>query len=250
MLREVLNGNFNINTYMQYIWLIWSLILIAIWLVIYASIGSKKEKKEMLVVSLGTALLGLTEPLFVPEYWNPPSLFDLAARTGFDIESLIFSFGIGGIAVFLYGRIFRSQDIPVSVREHSSPRHRFHLWTLLSAPAVLILLLLTTNLNPLHSSIIAMAVGGFATWYCRPDLKRKMIVSAFIFLALYFLYFLTLIAISPGYVEQVWNLEAISGILIIGIPLEELLFALSFGFIWSSIYEHLTWKKLKLIKQI
>lgn len=106
-----------------------------------------------------------------------------------------------------------------------------------------------TNLNPLHSSIIAMVVGGFATWYCRPDLKKKMIVSAFIFLALYLVYFWTLIAISPGYVEQVWNLEAISGILIIGIPLEELLFAFSFGFIWSSIYEHLAWKKLTLIKQ-
>ena len=78
-----------------------------------------------------------------------------------------------------------------------------------------------------------------------------MIVSAFLFLALYFVYFWTLIVIAPvGYVESVWNLVALSGILIIGIPLEELLFALSFGFIWSSIYEHLTWKKLKLIKQI
>ena len=72
-----------------------------------------------------------------------------------------------------------------------------------------------------------------------------MVVSAFLFLALYFVYFLTLIAMSPDYVEQVWNLQAISGILIIGIPLEELLFALSFGFIWSSIYEHLTWRRLK-----
>lgn len=44
---------------------------------------------------------GLTEPLFVPEYWMPPSLFDLALNTDFDIESLIFYFGIGGIgAVF------------------------------------------------------------------------------------------------------------------------------------------------------
>jgi len=43
-----------------------------------------------------TALFGLTEPRFVPEYWNPPSLFDLAQCTGFDIESLIFCFGIGG----------------------------------------------------------------------------------------------------------------------------------------------------------
>jgi protein-S-isoprenylcysteine O-methyltransferase Ste14 len=33
-------------------------------------------------VSLATSLLGLTEPIFVPEYWNPPSLFDEAQRAG------------------------------------------------------------------------------------------------------------------------------------------------------------------------
>ena len=221
--------------------------MIAIWLVIYASLGSKDKKKEMLTVSLWTSLLGLTEPLFVPAYWSPPSLFNLALRTGFDIESLVFSFGIGGIAVILYERIFRSRHIAVFAKEHHSPRHRFHLWALLSAPTVLVALLIATNLNPLHSAIIAMVIGGLAAWYCRPDLKKKMIVSAFMFSALYFLYFLTLIAISPGFVEQVWNLKAISGILILGIPLEELLFAWSFGFIWSSIYEHIAWKKVKLI---
>ncbi len=223
--------------------------MIVIWLVIYWSLSSNKEKKEMLVVSLWTSLLGLTEPLFVPVYWSPPSLFNLALRTGFDIESLIFSFGIGGIAIILYQRIFRGHETRMTAREHNSSRHKFHTWALLSAPAILIILLTVTNLNPLHSSIIAMIIGGLTTWYCRPDLKKKMITSAFLFLALYFVYFLTLIAISPGYVEKVWNLKAISGILIIGIPLEELLFALSFGFIWSSIYEHLTWNKLKLMKQ-
>ena len=229
---------------MQYIWLIWSLILIAIWLIIYLSLDSKDKKKEMLTVSLWTSLLGLTEPLFVPAYWLPPSLFDLAVRTGFDIESIIFSFGIGGIAVVLYELLFKIRHMSVYKMEHASARHRFHLWTILLAPAILILLLLTTNLNSIYSSIIAMMVGGLATWYCRPDLKKKMITSAFIFLVLYFFYFLTLIAISPGYVEQVWNLKAISGILIVGIPLEELLFAISFGFIWSSIYEHVMWRKL------
>jgi len=229
---------------MQYIWLIWSLILITIWLVIYASLDSKKIRKEMLVVSLWTAPFGLTEPLFVPEYWSPPSLFNLAIRTGFDIESLIFCFGIGGIVFVLYNGIFHKQDVLMSTKECRSPRHKFHTWALISMPIILILLLITTNLNPLHSAIIAMITGGLATWYCRPDLKKKMIVSAFLFLALYFVYFLTLFAISPGYVERVWNLKAISGILIFGIPLEELLFAFSFGFLWSSIYEHITWKKL------
>lgn len=82
---------------MQYIWLIWSLILIVIWLFIYTSLNSKEEKKEMLLVSSLTALTGLAEPIFVPEYWLPPSLFNLALNTGFDIESIIFSFGTGGI---------------------------------------------------------------------------------------------------------------------------------------------------------
>ena len=30
--------------------------------------------------SIGTAPFGLTEPVFVPEYWSPPSLFDPAQR--------------------------------------------------------------------------------------------------------------------------------------------------------------------------
>ncbi|MCL5435430.1 MAG: hypothetical protein M1405_03510 [Patescibacteria group bacterium] len=81
---------------MQYVWLIWNILLLIIWAVIYFSLKSKQSKKEMLYVSFLTSLLGLTEPIFVPKYWNPPSLFNLAQNTGFDIESLLFSFGIGG----------------------------------------------------------------------------------------------------------------------------------------------------------
>ena len=217
-----------------------------IWLVVYFLLDAKDKKKEMFIVSLWTSLLGFTEPLFVPKYWNPPSLFDLAHRTGFDIESLIFSFGIGGIAVVLYEWIFRARHEIISQDEQHAMRHRFHFWAIISAPVIFAILLLATNLNPLHSAIITMILGGLFAWYCRPDLKKKMIVSAFIFLALYFFYFLTLIAFYPGYVERVWNLLAISGVLILGIPLEELLFALSFGFIWSSIYEHFTWRRVKI----
>lgn len=230
---------------MQYAWLIWGLILLVVWTTVYLSLESRESKKRMLIVSIWTSLLGLTEPLFVPEYWSPPSLFDLASKTGFDIESLIFAFGIGGIVVILYERIFRAEHEKISTLSQHSSRHRYHLLAILSVPIVFLLLMLTTQLNPIYISVIALVFGGFATWYCRPDLKKKMIVSAFIFLVIYFVYFLTLIVFYPGYVEQVWRLDVISGILIVGIPLEELLFAISFGFFWSSIYEHLTWRKIK-----
>lgn len=69
-------------------------------LVLYAV--RRDLRRSMFWVSAGTALLGLTEPLFVPRYWNPFTVFDLARRTGFDIESLVFSFAIGGIVFSAY----------------------------------------------------------------------------------------------------------------------------------------------------
>lgn len=229
---------------MQYTWFIWNIILLVIWIVIYLSLKSKENKTKMLVVSLWTSLLGLTEPLFVPEYWSPPSLFNLAQKTGFDLESLLFAFGIGGIAVIVYELIFKIKHKKISAAERNHSRHRIHLVALFSAPIIFILLLIFTDLNPIYSTFIALIGGGLFTWYCRPDLKKKMFVSAFIFLSLYFIYFFTLIIVYPGYVEQVWNLSAISGILILGIPLEELMFAFGFGFLWSSIYEHVKWYKI------
>lgn len=198
----------------------------------------------MLVVSLWTSLFGLTEPLFVPEYWSPPSLFDLALRTGFDIESLFFAFSIGGIAVVIYEIFFRVKHKRISDEEKHKPRHKYHLFTLLLTPIIFILLLLFTELNPIYSTFIALIGGGLATWYCRPDLKKKMFAGAFIFLVLYFVCFLTLIYVYPGYVEQVWNITALSGIMFFGVPLEELMFAFGVGFMWSSVYEHIRWRRI------
>ncbi len=231
---------------MQYAWLIWSLILLFVWILLYFSLKSKESKKKMLVVSFWTSLLGLTEPIFIPEYWSPPSLFDLAEKTGFDIESLIFAFALGGIAVIVYERIFRVEHGKVCEMEKSKSRHKYHLLVLFSAPIIFILLFFFTNLNPIYSTIFATIGAGLATWYCRPDLKKKMFVSAFIFTGIYFVYLLTFVLVYPAYVELVWNLSAISGILILGIPLEELIFAFGIGFLWSSVYEHATWKKVSL----
>lgn len=224
-------------------WLTFSLGFLVIWFIIF--LLSPKFRKEMLWVSLFTMPLGLTEPIFVPEYWNPPSLFNLAARTGFDIESLIFCFAIGGIGAFIYQAFFKVKYQKITKHEMHSKRHRFHLLSLISAPIVFIPLFFLTKLNPIYSASIAMFIGGIAAILCRPDLKKKIWVSGTIFLAIYFLFFLIFTSYYPGIVYRVWNLSAISGILILGIPIEELIFAYTFGMLWSSYYEHIKWYKLK-----
>jgi len=224
-------------------WLVFSLILFGIWLIIF--LFRKNLKKEMFLVSLFTMPFGLTEPLFVPEYWNPPSLFNLAATTGFDIESLIFTFAIGGIGSVLYGVFFKTKQTNMNRHEMHSKRHRYHLLALFSPIIIFLILWLLTDLNPIYSASMAMIIGGVATILCRPDLKKEILIGGILFLLLYFVFFFFFILVYPYAVANFWNLSAISGILILGIPLEELMFAFTYGLMWSSAYEHVLWHKSK-----
>mgnify|MGYP001144875372 CR=1 FL=1 len=185
------------------------------------------------------APFGLTEPLFVPEYWNPPSLFELAQRTGFDIESIIFSFAIGGIGSVFYNIITRKRLVPMQLGTQHHSRNRWHRWAL-AVPFTLFPFLYFLPWNVIFAGIAAMIAGAMAAVWCRPDLKSNTLVGGGLFLVIYTIFLLGLEWSAPGYIEQVWNLKALSGIVIYGLPLEELLFGFAFGLFWTGIYEHLT----------
>ena len=68
----------------HYVWLLWASAFLIPWSALFVFCPGKR--RVMWRVSLVTAVFGLTEPIFVPSYWNPPSLFELAQRTRFDIE--------------------------------------------------------------------------------------------------------------------------------------------------------------------
>ncbi|MFZ5589987.1 MAG: lycopene cyclase domain-containing protein [Pseudomonadota bacterium] len=224
----------------HYAWLIWASAFLAPWLILYLAAASLRRK--MWWASLFTAPFGLTEPLFVPAYWNPPSLFELARRSGFDIESIIFTFAIGGIGAVLYNIILRGRLRPVDDMERHHHRHRFHRLAL-ATPLISFPLLYFLPWNPIYPAIAAMALGALAAVLCRPDLALNTLVGGLLFLALYTVFLLGLKWSAPGYIEQVWNLKALSGVLIYGLPVEELLFGFSFGLMWAGIYEHVAWQR-------
>ena len=223
----------------QYVWLVWSSAFLVPWLAAYATFP--RHRKVMLWASVFTAPFGLTEPLFVPEYWNPPSLFDLARTTGFDIESLIFSFGIGGVGAVLYNVLTGRMMLSVPAVERDASRHKVHGWAI-AAPFVSFPILSLFPWNPIYPAIIALALGAAGAVVCRRDLFKKTWVGAILFLAYYTLFLVGLELTAPGYIERVWNLGALSGISVVGYPMEELLFAAIFGAYWSTVYDHFTWK--------
>jgi Lycopene cyclase len=228
----------------HYVWFAWSVAFLVFWGIIFAVF--RDERRKMWQTSFLTMLFGLTEPLFVPRYWNPPSLFDLAQRTGFDVESLIFCFAIGGTSAVLYDLLTGRRSMPMPEAERHLPIHRHHLLALTS-PFMAFLMLVFLPWNPIYPGIIAMGVGAISTILCRPDLKTRTWVGGGLFLVYYSVLLEGLGFSSPGYIERVWNLPALLGIKFFGMPIEELLFAVCFGMYWSGVYEHLTWRATSLL---
>jgi hypothetical protein len=90
-----------------------------------------------------------------------------------------------------------------------------------------------------------MLLGGAATIACRPDLALKTVVGGTFFAGYYAIFMLLLEGSAQGHIERVWNLPALSGVMIGEIPLEELLFGFALGTYWSGIHEHMTWQRVK-----
>jgi len=224
----------------QYVWFIWAVALLVPWAALY--VAFPRQRRAMLWASAFTAPFGLTEPLFVPEYWSPPSLFDLARTTGFDIESLIFCFGIGGVGAVLYNVLTKQELRPVEGEERHRGRHRFHRWALV-APFLSFPVIYVFPWNPIYPGIVAMAIGAAATMACRPDLVTKTWIGGLLFLGFYALFLIALEWMAPGYIARVWNLGALSGLAVAGAPVEELLFAAAFGAYWSGVYDHFMWRR-------
>lgn len=222
----------------DYVWAVWSGAFVGPWLALF--ILFPQHRRTMIWASVLTAPFGLSEPLFVPRYWNPPSLFQLAQRTGFDVESLVFSFAIGGVGAVLYSIVTKRRLTLIGSKERR--RHRLHHAALL-VPALVFPLLLLGDWSPIYPAIIAMAAGAAAVVGCRPDLWRNTLLGGILFTGYYAVFLLGLEWTAPGYIGRVWNLAALSGLRLAVAPVEEFLFAFAFGAYWSGVYEHLTWRR-------
>lgn len=79
----------------------------------------------------------------------------------------------------------------------------------------------------------------------RRDLLIETIGGGFSFLFIYFITGLIFLSIFPDYIENVYNVENLWGVYILGIPLEELVFAFAIGAGFAPFYEFFRGYKLK-----
>jgi hypothetical protein len=231
--------------------------------------------REFWWASFACALLGVTEPLFVPEYWSPPSILQVGR---WDLESFIFCFAIGGItaafpevpparrlferistwlALFvemvkrsIMGRLTFDSDpkpaesaqpvVGVMTRQEVVQDNMILVAAFLGAFGATAHL----GLNIIYdSSIVCVAMACFIGWW-RPSLRWQILSGGASFTLIYAITLGVVGRVYPRFFVDHWNLKALSNRWILGAPAEEYLFALTLGLFWAPLYE--AWKHVQV----
>jgi len=212
-------------------YLLGSLFLLTIWFLIF--IWQKKSRKEMLIASIIITPAALSEVFFVPGYWLP----DTIGNPKLSIEDFIFTFAVGGIIAVIY-ELFMKGKIKHQRLCNCYNGGLFHGLILGIGIIAVFLSYSLLKINFMYAVYIGIIVDIIIIFITRPDLIRKVLYSGIIFGFLYFLFFSLFSLITPSFIKH-WNLSNLSGIVFLGVPIEEILWAIGAGSLIGPIYEYL-----------
>jgi len=199
-----------------------------------------RYRRQSLWGGLVSAPFALTSILFIPQYWTPPSLFNLDTRFKVGIEDFLWAAAVGGIASVI-GEIVLEERL---TRTRKEKRKRHYAPFLLLA-VLLVVLQLWHPGKTIYNMISALSVCALLILLLRPDLCPVQAVGAVTFTVLYWMLFELLLRLYPNFIPQFYTVKNLLGIYVLGVPIEELLFAASGGAVWSVAYEYLQGYRLE-----
>lgn len=219
-------------------YLLFSLIFLFIWLI--AFLFFKRLRREMITISLFLTPLAFLEPFFVPQYWNP----DAILGPKLSIEDFIFCFSVSGLMAIIYEIILGKHLHHLKLR-YSFRGEAVHILILLSGLLAVFLVYLLLEVNFMYAAYAGIVVDILVMSLLRRDLVKKLIFTALLFGTLYFiLFFIFVHLLAPDFV-RFWNVHSLSGLLVLGIPIEEIIWAVGAGALAGPMYEFLLSIRLK-----
>ncbi|MDO8424706.1 MAG: lycopene cyclase domain-containing protein [bacterium] len=223
----------------RFTYLIWDLFFLTIWLLFF--LLRKDLRKQSLI--LGGIIAGLT-PLvgwwYLRDYWNPAFMFEInifGLKTGPD--EILMGFLIGAISSIVFEVVFKKK-----LEQKKKP----HLWAfpvflLGGVYLVAVFLVLKVGLNSIYASFVSWIVGIIILSFLRRDLIVSGLISGVLFMAiLFFSYVRWLELLFPGTIVAWWKLSNLSGLLVFGVPIEEIIWGFLWGWLAGMLYE--VWRGL------
>lgn len=219
----------------QYAYLLGALLLGIPWFIFM--ILREDLRKEMLVMSLMSSILAVTEIFYFGNYWRPVHIYKIFGLN-LGIEDFIICFFYGGVASVVY-QFFRNLHYKyILKKEPEKIRRKILIISFLIAITVLILLELFTTWNFTITSGICQLVFGTLLIYHRKDLFVPSIMNGILLAIILALIAFIVEKVNPGAINYIWQRNlSFFHFDIFGYPLDDLLWHFTLGFGIGSMYE-------------
>ncbi|MDZ4725716.1 MAG: lycopene cyclase domain-containing protein [Leptospira sp.] len=187
------------------------------------------------IVALSSIPFAFTEFLFYPSYWEPKFLWNLVNLIGFGIEDIIFVIGLSAFSSSSFAVTFQKKLTPCSKGILNSNQILISIFILY---LITIFLFIKFKIHLIFGAPILMLGSGIFMILRRSDLLFPGIFGGLITMTVYSLLCFALLQIYPSIFELTWHTEKFLNTKIFHIPLEELIYAFSSGFIATLFYPY------------
>lgn len=208
-----------------YVYLIEATFFLACWLILFVLVP--RTRSALFWTGLILMFGSVGEYWARMDYWHPKYLIDIQVwNLHFGFEDFIFMFASTGVSAGVFQLLIRhKRETGAGFQRIPS---RVFLWMAFwGLMAFILMTVLSFALNV--NSIYRMMINGLAMMlvivfvYKRPRLLPLIFLAAFIMAALSLLFYRgVLIPTFPGVMAATWNLNSLSGVMVLGVPLEEL----------------------------
>lgn len=231
----------------EYFYLLLTAPFILIWVLLY--FFQPKIRKELLTLSIIGAIIGpVSEILYIRDYWLPQSVLPIQIGSfTFMFEDVLFGFTLMGIAGVVY-------EVLLKTRQYRIKKHHPYARSSMTLLVFFLILLLTlfVGLNSIYASAIAFTVTSLFMLLLRRDLFLNAVFSGFAVMVVMFMVYIVVFSISTN-IEDLMNVgwllhETPLDWRILNIPMTEMIWGLSLGFMVGPLYEFLYHRKLSKVR--
>lgn len=225
----------------KYSYLIGDLVLLLIWFILYY--WRKDVRKEMMFMSLIIGFIGvISEFAYTADWWHPLTI----TNTRVGIEDFILGFVIGGIAAVCYEEFFKKKMYFRKLSKSKKVRDNKNFVLIILATIIIFFINFSLlGVNSFYSTIIAFIIPLFLILFIRRDLVYDSLISGVLLTVISLISYIVVEWITPGYINIFWKQDFISGIMVLGIPIEDLIWFFFVGAFIGPLYEF--WQEGRLV---
>ncbi len=218
----------------QHSYLLLGLAFLGVWTLLY--VRRRDVRKKMRIMSTIVAVMGpIADTVYVQDWWSP--LIVINTEVGF--EPILAGFAIGGIAAALYQSVYRKTVIVRTERADTTRIPDVEFACLLASPILLLFgCFYLLRFNSFESTLVAALIPLAIMFLRRPDLLPVSLTSGALLVVVASLVYTFVELLTPGWVRALWHFDNVPDIIIVGLPIDDVVFYFLTGALIGPIYEY------------